>query len=153
MPPDSFSEPPDPPTPRLSIVTGYLLSRESNTIFFLHCFKIISDQAPICLSDFLHPYTPSQLLRSSPNTRVIRMPLFRLECSGQRSFSYRPPPAAASSLLPSVTRPVSLLSCRHAACVTSVIPSRCLCHFCHTVTLPVSLLSYCDAACVTSVIL
>ena len=72
-----------------------------------------------------------------------------------------PQPAAAKSLLPSVTLLVSLLSYRHAACVTSFTPSRCLSlilhrqpacvtsfipprclrHFFHTVTLPVSPLS------------
>ena len=42
----------------------------------LLCFKIISHQAPIYLSE-LHLYTPSRQLRSSTDTRVFRIPSFR----------------------------------------------------------------------------
>ena len=54
---DSFSEQPDLPTPLLCSVlfTGYLLSRDSNINCL--CFKIISHQAPIYLSELLHLYT------------------------------------------------------------------------------------------------
>ena len=40
----------------------------------LLCFKIISHQAPIYLSELLHLYTPSRQLRSSEDTRAFRMP-------------------------------------------------------------------------------
>ena len=55
------------------------------------CFKIISHQAPIYLSEFLHLYTPSRQLRSSTDTRVFRIPSFRTKSCGQRSFSYQVP--------------------------------------------------------------
>ena len=62
----------------------------------LLCFKIISHQAPIYLSELLHLYTPSRLLRSSTDTRMFRIPSFRTKSCGQRSFSYQ---AAGSSYL------------------------------------------------------
>ena len=57
----------------------------------LLCFKIISHQAPIYLSELLHLYTPSRQLRSSTDTRVFRIPSFRTMSCGQRSFSYQAP--------------------------------------------------------------
>ncbi len=57
----------------------------------LLCFKIISHQAPIYLSELLHLYTPSRQLRSSTDTRVFRIPSFRTKSCGQRSFSYQAP--------------------------------------------------------------
>ena len=88
---DSFSEQPDLPTSLLCFIlfTGYLLSRGSNTNCL--CFKIISHQAPIYLSELLHLYTPSRQLLSSTDTRVFKIPSFRTKSSGQRSFSYQTP--------------------------------------------------------------
>ena len=57
----------------------------------LLCFKIISHQAPIYLSELLHLYTPSRQLRSSTDTRMFRIPSFRTKSCGQRSFSYQAP--------------------------------------------------------------
>ena len=57
----------------------------------LLCFKIISHQAPIYLSELLHLYTPSRQLRSSTDTRVFGIPSFRTKSCGQRSFSYQAP--------------------------------------------------------------
>ena len=57
----------------------------------LLCFKIISHQAPIYLSEVLHLYTPSRQLCSSTDTRVFRIPSFRTNSCGQRSFSYQAP--------------------------------------------------------------
>ena len=57
----------------------------------LLCFKIISHQAPIYLSERLHLYAPSRQLRSSTDTRVFRIPSFRTKSCGQRSFSYQTP--------------------------------------------------------------
>ena len=57
----------------------------------LLCFKIISHQALIYLSELLHLYTPFRQLRSSADTRVFRIPSFRAKPIGQRSFSYQAP--------------------------------------------------------------
>jgi hypothetical protein len=75
----------------------------------LLCFKIISDQAPVYLSDLLHLYTPSRQLRSSADTRVFKIPSFRTKSSGQRSFSYQAP--TTWNQLP--------VSVRHASSVSS----------------------------------
>ena len=87
----SFSEQSDLPTSLLCFIlfTGYLLSRGSNANCL--CFKIISHQAPIYLSELLHLYTPSRQFRSSTYTRVFRIPSFRTKSCGQRSFSYHVP--------------------------------------------------------------
>ena len=53
----------------------------------LLCFKIISHQALICLSELLHLYTPSRQLRSSADTWAFRISSFCTKSSGQRSFS------------------------------------------------------------------
>ena len=55
----------------------------------LLCFKIISHQAPIYLSELLHLYSPSWQRRSSIDTRVFRIPSFRTKSCDQRSFSYQ----------------------------------------------------------------
>ena len=55
------------------------------------CFKIISHQAPIYLSELLQLYTPSRQLRSFSDTRVFRIPPFRTRSCGQRFFSYQDP--------------------------------------------------------------
>ena len=53
----------------------------------LLCFNITSHQAPICLSELLHIYTPSRQLCSSAETCVFRIPSFWTKSSGQCSFS------------------------------------------------------------------
>ena len=58
---------------------------------FSLCFKIISHQAPIYLSELLHLYTPSRQLRCSTDTREFRIPSFRTKSCGQRSVSYQAP--------------------------------------------------------------
>ena len=87
----SFLEQPDLSTLLLCFnhFTGYILSRGSNTNCL--CFKIISHQAPVYLSELLYLYTPSRQLRSSTDTRVFRIPSFRTKSCGQRSFSYLKP--------------------------------------------------------------
>ena len=57
----------------------------------LLCFKIISHQAPIYLSELLHLYIPSRQLCSSTDTRVFRIPSFRTKSCGQRPFSCQAP--------------------------------------------------------------
>ena len=86
---DSFSEQPDLPTSLLCFILfiGYLLNRRSNT----NCFKIISHQAPIYLSELLHLYTPPWQLCSSTDTRVFRIPSFWTNSCGQHTFSYQAP--------------------------------------------------------------
>ena len=65
---DSFSEQPDLPTSRLCFILP--VEQRIEYKLSLLCFKIISHQVPIYLSELLHLYTPSRQLRSSTDTRV-----------------------------------------------------------------------------------
>ena len=75
----------------------------------LLCFKIISHQAPIYLSEFLHRYTSSRQLHSSTVTRVFRKPSFRTKSCGQHSFSYQAP-VIWNQLPVAIILPLSILS-------------------------------------------
>ena len=76
----------------------------------LHCPKIISDQAVICLSGRLHRYSPSRQIRFSADTRVLRIPSFHTQCSGQRSFPYQASAPTTNPLHLSVVLPLTVLS-------------------------------------------
>ena len=89
---------------------GYLLSRGSNTSCLL-CFKIISHQAPIYLSELLHLYTRSRQLRSYANIRMFSISSFRTKSCGERSLSLtRLQLSGANSLFLSVILLLSVLS-------------------------------------------
>ena len=62
----------------------------------LLAFKSVNNEGPWYLSD-LKFYIPSQQLRSFSDSRLVRIPSFRLKTFGQRKFSYQ-----ASVLLNSV---------------------------------------------------
>ena len=53
----------------------------------LLAFKFVNNDGPSYLSDLLKFYIPSQQLRSSSDSRLLRIPSFRLKSSGQRKFS------------------------------------------------------------------
>ena len=55
------------------------------------CYNIISETAPLYLSDFVQLYTPSRSLRSSTGTRLFRIPRWNKTFPGQRAFSYLGP--------------------------------------------------------------
>ena len=52
------------------------------------CFNVITGTGPQYLSELLHPYTPSRDLRSSADTRILKIPLSNSKAFGQRSFSH-----------------------------------------------------------------
>ena len=56
------------------------------------CHSFFSDTAPVYLSDLLRVYSPSRQLRSSSDSRTLRIPHIKTETFGHRSFSH----AAAS---------------------------------------------------------
>ena len=56
---------------------------------FLLAFKSVNNDGPSYLSDLLKFYIPSRQLRSSSDTRLLRIPSFRLKSFRQRKFSYR----------------------------------------------------------------
>ena len=52
------------------------------------CFNVITCTGPQYLSELLHLYTPSRDLRSSADTRILKIPLSNSKAFGQRSFSH-----------------------------------------------------------------
>ena len=97
------------PNPMLHSLPWLPIEQRIEYKLSLLCFKIISHQAPIYLSELLHLYTPSRRLHSSTDTRVFRIPSFRTKPRGQRSFSYQAP--VIWNLLP--------VSDRHSTSVSS----------------------------------
>ena len=55
----------------------------------LLAFKSVNNDGPSYLSDFLMFYFLSQQLRSSSDSRLLRIPSFRLKSFGRRKFSYQ----------------------------------------------------------------
>ena len=55
------------------------------------CFKAISGTAPQYLTELLHVYTPSRTLRSSADTRLLKVQRFSRKQHGARSFACSAP--------------------------------------------------------------
>ena len=55
----------------------------------LLAFTSVNNDGPSYLSDLLKFYFPSRQLRSSSDTRLLRIPSFRLKSFGQRKFLYQ----------------------------------------------------------------
>ena len=54
-------------------------------------FSAVCGTGPEYLSELIHVYTPSRQLRSSSNTRKLRIPHVRTKTYGQRPFSFQSP--------------------------------------------------------------
>ena len=52
------------------------------------CYNAITGSAPSCLSELLHLYSPSRSLRSSPDTRMLKIQRFDRKTHGFRTFSH-----------------------------------------------------------------
>ena len=52
------------------------------------CFNAITSFTRAYLSDLLHLYSPSRSLRSSADTRLLKIPLYKCKTKGDRAFSY-----------------------------------------------------------------
>ena len=52
------------------------------------CFNAITSSTPAYLSDLLHLYSPSRSLRSSVDTRLLKISLYKCKTKGVRAFSY-----------------------------------------------------------------
>ena len=55
------------------------------------CFNAIISSTPANLSDLLHLYSSSRSLRSSADTRLLKIPLYKCKTKGDRAFSYFDP--------------------------------------------------------------
>ena len=51
------------------------------------CYKVITGSAPSYLSELLHLYSPSRSLRSSSDTRMLKIQRFNRKTHGFRTFS------------------------------------------------------------------
>ena len=69
------------------------------------CFKAITSSIPAYLSDLLHLYSPSWSLRSSADTRLLKIPLYKCKTKGDYAFSYCGP--SVWNLLPLHIRNIS----------------------------------------------
>jgi hypothetical protein len=56
------------------------------------CFKVISGDCPKYLSELLTVYTPSRSLRSSADTRLLKVMCYNRKQHGARSFCCAAPP-------------------------------------------------------------
>ena len=52
------------------------------------CFNAIISSTPAYLSDLLHLYSPSRSLRSSGDTRLLKIPLYKCKAKRDRAFFY-----------------------------------------------------------------
>ena len=52
------------------------------------CFNAITSFTRAYLSDLLHLYSPSRSLRSSADTRLLKIPLYKCKTKGDRALSY-----------------------------------------------------------------
>ena len=87
--PDSFLEPPNPPTSLcFTLFAGSSMSKESSSNSRLLCFKIVSYQDLTYLSEFLHPYIPYRKLCSFVDSQVFKLPSFYTKSSGQSTFCF-----------------------------------------------------------------
>ena len=51
------------------------------------CFSVINGSGPAYLSELLHVYTPSSTLRSSSDTRMLKIQQYKRKTHGFRTFS------------------------------------------------------------------
>ena len=57
------------------------------------CFNAITSSIPAYLSDLIHIYSPFRSLRSSADTRLLKIPLCKCKTKGDRAFVYSGPSA------------------------------------------------------------
>ena len=63
-------------------------SQHVSSISCQHFHSFFSDTAPVYLSDRLRVYSPSRQLRSSSDSRALRIPHIKTKTFGHRSFSH-----------------------------------------------------------------
>ena len=52
------------------------------------CFNTFTNSFPVYVAKLLSVYTPSRHLRSSSDTRTLRIPFIKIKPFGQRAFSF-----------------------------------------------------------------
>ena len=74
------------------------------------CFTAINGSGPVYLPELLHVYTPSRTLRSSSDTRMLKIQLYKRKTHGFRTFSCFGPHIKFWNSLPQDLRHCSTLS-------------------------------------------
>ena len=87
----------------------------------LLAFKFVNNDGPSYLSDLLKFYIPSQQLRSSSDSRLLRIPSFRLKFFGQRKFLYEA--SVLWNSLPTLLRHSNSTSALKSPLKTHLFPS------------------------------
>ena len=75
-------------TPLLGKLHWLPISERINYKVACVCFNAMHGSGPAYLSELLHVYTPSRTLRSSSDTRMLRIQQCRRKSRGFRAFSY-----------------------------------------------------------------
>ena len=83
------------------------------------CFTAINSSTPAYLSDLLHLYSPFRSLRSSADTRLLKIPLCECKKKGDRAFSYFGPSVWNS--LPLHIRNATTIDCFKSALKTYLL--------------------------------
>ena len=77
------------------------------------CFNANTSSTPAYLSDLLHLYSPSRSLRSSADTCLLTIPLYKCYTKGDRSFSYFAP-SVGNSLPLHIRNATTIDACKPA---------------------------------------
>ena len=90
---DSFSKPPNAHTvsPLLAKLHWLPIAQRIDYKISSLCYDVVSDTAPLYLSDLVCLYIPSRSLRSSADTRIFRILTRKKKFQGQRAFSHLGP--------------------------------------------------------------
>ena len=75
----------------VSILLHYFLISSDNKNCTSFCHSFFSHTAPVYVSDLLRVYSPSRQLRSSSDSRTLRISHIKTKTFGQRSFSHAAP--------------------------------------------------------------
>ena len=75
------------PTPLLGKLHWLPISERIKYKVACMCFSAINGSGPVYLSELLHVYTPSRTLRSSSDTRMLKIQQYKRKTHGFRTFS------------------------------------------------------------------
>ena len=78
-------------SPRLAKLHSLPIAQRIDYKISSLCYDVVSNTAPLYLSDLLCLYVPSRSLRSSADTRIFRLPTRKKKFRGQRAFSHLGP--------------------------------------------------------------
>ena len=75
-------------TPLLQQLHWLLISERIQYNTACVCYNAVTRSVPSCLSQLLHFYSPARFLRSSSDTRMLKLQRFNRKTHGLRTFSH-----------------------------------------------------------------